>query len=192
MADLTTVALVKAHQDIDGDADDALIGTMIADATDMIEQECKRRFSSASETKKYDAGEPHVFGRTLYFGEDVLSVDAVIDASGTLSSDKYRLLPTNETPKYALELKRGYGWTYSEPEEAITVVATTGYCATGEHPNAIRRAATELAQWLYLTRDNTGDTVRFADGEINIPADAPQSVVRILHRGRFVKDRLYS
>lgn len=190
MADLTTVALVKQHQDIAGIDDDAFIGTLVQDASAMIESLCKRTLVQAPGTLVFDAAPPYVYGRKLFFHEDVASITALIDESGTLDPSHYRLLPSSGTPKYAAELKSGHSWTLAEREEAITVIGVIGAYPEDNIPHDLRRAATRLAQWMYITRDSSGDTVRFASGDMVIPTNAPQDVMTILERGRYIKDRL--
>lgn len=191
MANLTTTALVKEAQDIDGTSEDAFIGTLVAAASQMIENICKRTLVRAERTLTYDVCAPYVYGQKLFFREDVISVSAVVDGSGTLDSSKYRLLPPNETIKYGLQLKGSNAWTYTEREEAITVMAVAGDYDENAIPADLRQAATKLAQWMYVTRDSSGDTIRFANGDISIPTDAPGQVLKILSEGRYIKDRLY-
>lgn len=191
MANLTTVELVKQGQDISGTNDDALIGTLVSAASTMIENICKRTFIQTTGTLYYDPAPPDVYGGKLFFGQDVQSVTHLIDASGTLDASKYRLLPRNGTPKYGLELKNT-GWTFSEDVDSITVIGTYGlYADENSVPADLRQAATKLAQWMYQTRDNTGDTIHFANGDVSIPANAPPQVMTILERGRYIKDRFY-
>jgi hypothetical protein len=191
MVNLTTVALVKEGQDITGTDDDAYIGTLVAAASTMIENICKRTFTQTLGTLYYDPAPPDVYGGKLYFGQAVQSVAHLIDASGTIDASKYRLLPRNGTPKYGLELKNT-GWTFSDTVDSIAVIATYGmYADESSVPADLRQAATKLAQWMYQTRDNTGDTVHFANGDVSIPANAPPQVMTILERGRYIKDRLY-
>lgn len=191
MANLTTVALVKQSQDIDSDADDAYIGTLVEAASKMIESICKRVLVQVEGTLYFDAAPPSVFGQKLFFGEDVARVDALIDGSGTLTSDKYYLLPYNSSPKYGLQLTQYNSFSYNSAQHAITLFGVIGAYPENAIPYDLRQAATKLAQWMYVTRDNSGDTVRFANGDITIPAEAPPQVMTILEKGRYIKDRAF-
>src|SRR3972149_2359504 len=186
MADLTTVELVKTYQEITASGDDAFIGTLIDAASNWIETVCAREFSDTIGTLTYDARNPVIIGRKLFFDRDVLDVISIVDASGTLTSDTYHLLPNNYNPKYALELKAGYGWTVDDVEGAITVVARHGYCTTANRPAAITHIATLLTQWMYQTRSvDTGAIQVAAGGGGILPPKQARGGGKVVKRGVF-------
>lgn len=181
MADLTTTAAVKSSLQITTTDDDDLIALYVSQASQMIETQALRQFSATPGTLTLNACAPHLYGNRLFFDTDVLSVASVADSNGTLSASQYTLLPLNESPKYGLHLKGTAELTYSDdPIGAITVVGTLGYCTAANRPADITLAATKMAAWLYQTRDNNGEIVRFADGSTVIPAEAPSLVMRIM------------
>ncbi len=196
MADLTTLAAVKTQLGIGTllNTDDALLSTYVTEASVMIESYCSRSFNAANGTLTYDIAPPYIYGRKLFFRDDVLGVYEVRNGDGTLiTSDQYRLLPLNTSPLYGLELlpSSGVTWAWTPAGDwlsAITVAGTLGYSTTP--PQDVVLAATKLAAWLYQNRDNSDDNVRFADGSMNIPSAAPAVVLRILDKGRYVKDLL--
>lgn len=201
MADYSTLAAVKAQLNIAGSldgtlTDDALIETYITQASQMIDTATRRTFVENIGTLYMDACPPYAYGRTLYFREhDVLSVHEVINGDGyTLTASDYVLKPNNSAPKYAIEFKSGSGriWQGSSAgrEQAITIGCTRGYCTEANRPADITLAATKLAAFLYQNRDNTEQTVRFADGSAEIPASAPSLVLQTV--ARYTKDMLYA
>ncbi|MDD2731267.1 MAG: phage gp6-like head-tail connector protein [Candidatus Portnoybacteria bacterium] len=195
--DYTTLARVRQQLGMaDSDtADDAYLGTLVSAASRMIDGACKRRFYDATGTLYLDCRPPTLNGRKLYFDEDVVSVSSVTNGDGAeVTSDEYHLLPVNSTPKYAIELTIASNkiWQYTTDwRGAITVVAARGYCTDATRPGDIEEAATRLAVWLYQNRDNTGETVQFADGSMSIPAEAPPMVMRILEKGGYVRIAAY-
>lgn len=175
--------------------DDDLLTTYVYQASAAIESYCGRTFADVTNgagtlTRKYDYASPPLFGRKLFVDDDLLSVTALYNDGnsngGTITADKFRLLPTNGTPKYAIELTSGsgYSWTYDDtPEEAIRVEGAWGFAtSTLTMPQDVRTAATKLAAYLYQTRDNDGSSVQFADGSLSIPPNAPPLVFKLLSR----------
>jgi hypothetical protein len=201
MVDLTTLSAVKTQLGIGTDGtlnttDDTLISLYVTQASQLIETETARTFSSTVQTLYYDVGYPVTDGRTLYFDQDWLGVDTVVNgANGTLAPSQFRLLPVHDTPKYGLQLLNSTSmyWQVGNDgysQNAIQVNGTTGYCLTGTLPADITLAATKLAAWLYQHRDDSGDTVQIADGAIAIPAQAPKFVLRTI--SKYIRRVAYS
>lgn len=191
MPDYTTLSAVKSQLNIEASNtdDDTLIETFVTQASEMIDSVCNRRFIATPGTLKLDACPPHLYGNTLFFGDDVTSVLSISDANGEIDSANYWLKPNNTSPKWGAAFKSGYTPQYdSSAQQAITVVGSLGYAVSA--PSDINLAATRLAAWMYQTRDNTGESVRFMDGTTIIPANAPPLVMTILQRGRYIKDEL--
>lgn len=193
MADLCSVAAVKRQLNIGATGtanviDDDLIAVYVTDASKLIETECARTFSATVGTYLYDVGYPVTEGRKLYFRDDMLGVDYLVNgANGTLTSAHYRLLPLDTSPKYALQLldSAGMEWQIGNDgyrQNAILLVGTAGFCLTGTLPADISLSTTKLAAWLYQHRDDTGDSIQMADGSVVIPSNAPQFVLRTLSR----------
>lgn len=191
MSDLTTAAAVKTQLKITETSDDTLIGAYVTQASRMVETFCNRQFANTAGTLTYDTYGPHIDGRRLHFGQDVLSITSLTNGGdGVLPTTAYRLWPLNTSPKYAVELlpEAGYAWETSStnyPEGAIVVVGSLGYCTDATRPADVTLAATKLAAWLYQNRDNDGTTVQLGDGSLAIPAEAPALVFKLL--GRYVR-----
>lgn len=192
---LTSLAAVKKQLGIGQHGtlltlDDDLLIDYVITASRAVETFCGRNFTAwgnGTLQKTFDYDSPPVFGRVLYLDNDLLSVTRLENDgnsnSGTITSDKYRLLPSNDTPKYAIELLQGssYAWTYDDtPEDAIKIIGTWGYSNTP--PKDVEDATTHYAAWLYQTRDSTGERVQYADGTVVIPSSAPAIVFNLLRR----------
>ncbi len=186
MVDLTTTAAVKTQLHITENTDDGIIDNYVTQASTMFQTEARRQFyATGGATLTYDIYSPQIIGRKLYFMDDLLAVDRIINGDGSvLDATTYRLLPLNASPKYAAELYMGAN-VYWQPspsnnwQSAIQVQGTVGYNLTGSVPSDVTFAVTKLAAWMYVTRDSNGDVIRFADGSTQIPANAPQSVLRV-------------
>lgn len=195
MGNLTNAGAIKALKNITTTGDDGLLETLAAEATAIIEGYTQRSFEAVPGTLVLDAAYPTVTERTLFFGQDMVSVASVTNGDGTvIPSTAYRLLPANASPKYGVELKSGaaYAWTQGTdgPEGAITVVGSLGFCYEGDRPQDVIGAATKLAAWLYDNRDNKGERVQLADGTSILPSEAPAMVMRVL--SRYVRTRFTS
>lgn len=197
---LTTVEAVKRTLGIvtytDGtlstnDVDDDLIQDYVVEASVMFQTETRRTFSATpGATLTYDLAAPDVYGRKLFFGEDVVAVDRLINGDGSvIPASAYRMLPVNYSPKYGLELLYGstYQWQTSDNywQGAISINGTTGYCLTGEQPSDVTLAVTKLAAHLYQTRDNTGE-IQVAEGFVVVPSDTPKITLRTIQNYKTV------
>lgn len=186
MVDLTTTAAVKAQLHITETTDDTLIDGFVTQASEMFQTETRRQFyATGGSTLTYDILNPQIIGRKLYFQTDVLGVDRIVNGDGSvLTTIDFRLLPLNDSPKYAAELYVGANvyWQQSPSnnwQSAIQVQGTVGYNLTGQVPSDVQYAVTKLAAWMYITRDSNGDVIRFADGSSQIPANAPETVLKV-------------
>jgi len=199
MADLTTLAAVRAQlgHAVSDTVDDSLIQTYVTQASNLFEAEVLRQtnatFVAQNGTLLLDARAPHAYGRKLYFRQPATGVYLVVNGDGqTLTSADYRLLPANDTPKYGMELKSGSGFVWSHtdsPQEAITIGGTLGYVNAGAIPGDVALAVTKAAAYLYMTRDNRGEVIRFADGSSQTPGAIPDLFGRVIQR--YATVRLY-
>lgn len=91
------------------DASDPLAASLnldlkIAAATTWFESLAKRRFSSISAVRYFDA--PKYGGDTLHFDDDLLTVSSVtLDGQVLVEGTNYDLLPYNEPTKYGLKFR---------------------------------------------------------------------------------------
>lgn len=192
---LTTTAAVKSVLHITEDGDDAIIDIFVAQASQAFTTEARRQFyATPGATLTYDIVPPQIIGGQLYFLEDVLGVDRVINGDGSvIQPTEFRLLPVNTvSPKYALQLYVGSNIWFQPNntnnwQSAIQVQGTVGFCQTGQVPADVSYAVAKLAAYYYVTRDNTGDIIKFADGSTLIPANVPAVVLRTIENYKRVQ-----
>jgi len=191
--DLTTTAAVKSVLHITETTDDTLIDTFVSQASELFTTETRREFYSTSgATLTYDLMPPQVSNGQINFLTDVQGVDRVVNSGQVITPSEFRLLPLNNTPKYALQLLTGSNiWFQPDSQNnwqsAVEVHGTIGFCATGTIPSDVTYAVTKLAAYMYMTRDNDGSVIRFADGSSQIPADAPAVIMRTINNYKRVQ-----
>lgn len=193
MANLTSLANVQQALGLGTlTGDDMFIGTLVAQASSLIEHYYARTFSDSLGTLYLNACPPHAFGHRLYFMTDVLGVYSVVNGNGdVIPATDYQLLPLNASPKTGMELKVGTGryWTWTtDPVGAITIAGTLGYCTSSNIPADVVYVATKLAALLYQNRDNKGEIVRFADSSVQVPVNVIPDIIRILETTRYNVD----
>lgn len=186
MADYCTVADVKALAGMAETTDDTLLGTLITRASALIDRYTGTTFAERTETRYYTPS-VHNDGNLLLLDDDLLSVTTLTNGDGeVIPSSGYVLYPLNKSPKYGIKLKSDYSWTYTDdPEGAISVAGTWGYCTEADRPADITQACARLALWLYRQKDapfgKMGNTIT---GEYEVPVAIPMDVAQTLMRYR--------
>lgn len=206
-----TAANLKVYLGITETTDDTLLGTLIGAAQRIIDTYCGQSFeASADTTRHFQAnqyqGGPGVgygYGATYGYykpsvsgGGDALNLDLFLDAplcqitsvtngdGVVVAAADYVALPLNDTPKYALRLRRASGlyWTYSDDIETDTIAILGRWSYSITAPADIVQACTRLASFLYRQRDNGLDIDRILQtaGGIAIPPDLPRDVKLLL------------
>jgi len=178
--------------------DDDLLQEFLTFAEGYIDQETHRHFEAVTKTRRYHVGTPASWGdrlisaetidnpRELILDDDLLTITSLQDQQGarTFAASDYVLLPTNETPKYAILLIDDV-WRYvNTPLEAVIVTGTWGWSATA--PQDIRMATRRLAAFLYRQKDSQvfDTTAMFEGGVLSIPQGVPRIVQLIIDRYR--------
>lgn len=193
--DITTLAAVRRQiagpNGTLGTGDDDLIQEYVTQASEFIQTQCNNRyFNETFGSEVYDACYPTIERRTLFFDQDWLQVDYVVNGNnGTITPDKFRLLPLNFTLKYAIELlsDSNISWVANSSgsvQSAIQVNGTLGFCTTATRPFDVTLAATKLAAWLYMVRDNDEGIIRTANGDMLLPPNAPKIVEEVIEKYR--------
>jgi len=186
----TTAALLKSYLGVTGSADDTLIGLLITQAQEAIDNYTQRTFeASADTTRKYTVG-LDTCGDTLYFDEDICSITSIAnnadDGSGgtalTQNTD-YITFPRNRTPYHKIRLlsSSNYYWQYTyAPENGITVTGKFAYSTSA--PVDIVHATERLVGYYYRQKDSqVFDVTAIPDaGVITIPQGIPADVKAIL------------
>ena len=184
MADYCTVADVKALAGAESAGDDALLATLVARASALVDTYTRRAFTATTTTRYYSPGED-THGLTLFLDADLLSITTLTNGDGEeIASGDYALLPLNTERRDRIKLKASSGltWTYdADPEGALSVAGTWGYSTTP--PADIVQATARLALWLYRQREapfgKIGNTIT---GEYEIPVALPSDVKAILNQ----------
>ena len=185
----TTAALVKSYLGITGTGDDTLLGLLIVQAQDAIDDYTQRTFEAASDTTRLYTVGVDTDGRYLYLDEDLCSITTVTtnaDASSptTLTDETdFITIPRNKTPYIALEIMRGsnYTWTYTDdPELGVSIVGKFAYSTSP--PANIVHATERLVGYYFRQKDSqVFDVTAIPDaGVITVPVGIPADVKKIL------------
>lgn len=127
----TTLADVKSLLKIEVEdfSDDAVIDSLIEQASRFCDDTTGRRFFPSIETHKFDVPE----GRAIWFDDDLLAVITVTNGDDTtLASTEYILEPANIYPKYVIALTQAttYYWEDDDDnntEQVIDINAWWGF-----------------------------------------------------------------
>lgn len=188
----------------DATVDSALLGDIITRASGIINDYCGRVFDAPAALDSDGGSSDHstdgvltnlatryfdpiadVSRMTLFLDKDLASIGVVTNGdAAVVTTDEYVLLPTNESPYYAIKLKRSAGkvWTYtSDPEQSVTVTGWWSYALTV--PAAITHACMRLSQWIYKQRSSdavSDQPIVLASGLTIMPAKLPADVLSML------------
>ena len=179
-----TLAEFKAYCDITTTdaADDAVLEDMIEAASRVIDNTTRRRFYASTETKYFDATSDG-----LIYVDDLLTVTTLTNgASGALTTADYWLLPANDTPKWAVQLRpsKGIAWdadAAGDAQNAVTIAGSWGYSSTA--PDDIKQACLMIANAYRQKRTGQGvdGTAQITSAGVVIEAgDIPRDAARIL------------
>lgn len=184
----TATATVKTLLGISDSDDDTLIGTLLAQAQEMIDVYCARTFEASANTSRTFDSDRDVDGATLYLDEDLASINSITNGDGdVLTTSEYTTEPRNRTPYYAIRLlpSSGVYWqansTTKDTEDAITISGKWAYSTSA--PAGIVRATEELTVLLYRQRDTSSDLNRtvIAGNATILPAGLSSETVRYLN-----------
>jgi hypothetical protein len=182
-----TLVDVKEYLGIAAMSDDALLESFITRATGVINSYTGRIFEAETATKYF--GADAVDGKYLYlFGYDLLAVTTLTNGdedTTEIASANYKLMPRNETPKWAIKLDDDTDWELYDADSEIIVAGTWGYSTIA--PADIAHACVRLTAFLYRQKDTSADIDRpfvTGDGVTIMPASIPQDVKSILDNYR--------
>jgi len=176
---------LRDYLGISGTSDDSLLVQLITSAQTAIDTFCNRTFESTADTTRKFNAHTDTDGLTLYFDDDLISITTLTNGDGdTIASSDYYLLPTNESPKYAVKLKgsSGISWECDDNgdcEEAISVAGRWGFSTSP--PEDIRQAAIRLASFYYRQKDaQLTDITAIEAGVVIQPEGMPRDVKVLL------------
>lgn len=170
--------------------DDGLISDLLVSAQAFIEgpEGAGRRFEVTTDsTRRFDAERDVDQGlRRLWLDEDLCQITSITNGDGAaVSLSEIVTEPRNETPYWALILKRSSNqvWTYADsPEGAIAITGRWGYSVAAA-PD-IAQACLRLTVWLYRQRtSSSGDVDRpvvTGDGVTILPSAVPADVMAVV------------
>jgi len=143
--------------------DDAVIEAILDAASRYIDDKTGRRFYPRVETRYYSV----VDSPQLWLDDDLLAVVTLTNGEGTaIASTEYNLLPRNEYPKYAVQLKSTSDvyWQADDDSESEYVIPLVGIW--GYHDSYTTRA------WRQITTINAVGGITAAQLTITLTAAA--------------------
>lgn len=170
--------------------DDAVIDGLLEAASRYADNECARFFYPRIETRYYSLPS----SRVVDFDADLQSVLSFLNGDATsISASDYNLLPRNETPKYALQVKETSSLSFETDSggESEYVLALQGIWGYHNHYVDAWTVGSTLSEDLdtsetgwdvaSITNFSAGKIVK-VDNEIGIVASATGSTVTVLTR----------
>jgi hypothetical protein len=166
-------------------ADTNFIERAIEGVSRWIDGETGRQFFCSSGSRLYDVPDDE----ELYFDCDFYSVAGITNGDGTaLTTLDYRVMPTNSTPKYGVELKDSSlnVWmpdAYGDEDAVISVAGSIGYSPTA--PFDIREACEDIVTNVYKRRDgnnSSAESIVTAGGLVITPRDISTMSRKTLNR----------
>jgi hypothetical protein len=183
---------LNPSSDVVSATDDTFLERVVEGVSRWIDGETGRQFFCSIETRLYDVPEDE----TLWFDCDYYSLTTVTNGDGTeLTTSDYRVLPTNTTPKYGIELKDSslYVWmpdANGDDDAVISVAGSVGYSVTA--PFDIRETCEDIVVNIYKRRDgnnSSADSVVTAGGLVITPKDVSAMTRKTL--ARYVRVPVY-
>lgn len=169
----TTLADVKSLLKIEADdfADDAVIDSLIEQASRFCDDTTGRTFYPRIETHSFDVPD----GRSIWFDDDLLAVISVTNGDATaITSGYYILHPANVYPKYAISLIESTSlyWevdSNQDAEQAIDIAAWWGF----------RQQYTQRA-WVLGTTLNEGGVLNATDTTFTVTSRSKFKIGQVI------------
>ena len=115
--------------------DDAVILSLIEQASRYLDDKTGRQFFPSMETRSYDTPGDN----EILFGADLLSLTTLTNGDAmTITSTDYTLLPASVTPKYSVKLKdiSSLSWETNSSDSAEQVISVAGVWGYRDHYSA--------------------------------------------------------
>jgi hypothetical protein len=181
-----TTAEFKLYKGIENSADDALIDSLIDAAQKWLDRVAGRTLYASADTVRYFDALSDADGRTLYLDEDLAAITSITIDGTALASTEYTTVPRNETPYFAIKIKRNseYSWlddnavTDYDAEDAIAITGQWCYFAT--IPDDLKHHMRRLVDYAYNQKDAGAfeTTAIPAAGVIEVPQGFPVDVAK--------------
>jgi len=151
---------------------------LITAVSDLIDRYTGRHFTSISEDRYFDG----TGIKTLFLGEDLLSVTSISNGGEDLTSDEYLLYPLNSLPKRYITIKTEVGKVFERGKGNITIAGNWGYCDDSSRPYDIWNAAVELTCREYIRRTSAYANVMLDPkvGEVRFEVGLPKDIAELL------------
>jgi hypothetical protein len=180
-----TLAELKDDLGIAGSGENDALNRIINDVKKFIDNYCKRRFDTTTETRYFD-------GAVTLNVDDLVSVTTLkLDEGGdgvyekTLATTDYKLYPLNAYPKTQIKINpNGNYSTFADGVMAgVEIAGTWGYAATV--PDDIRRASLMWSGIIHRVRKAAYSNTLGSEniGVVTIDRDPPAQVRTILDSG---------
>ena len=172
---------------ISGTNDDLLIEGIIDAAQAFINGYTNRVFDAVDGVGR-TFGMQDVVDDMLILDRDLSAITSITNGdSDVLTTSEYVTVPANDTPYYAIKLRKfsNLYWTYTDdPEDEIVISGAWGYSETP--PDDITQACKDIVKTVYRSRDSNADAGRtiISGGVIITPAEVPKMTLLTLNRYR--------
>ncbi len=176
--------------------DDAVIDTLLEQASRYLDAKTGRWFFPRIETRYYSIPDYPAINREVDFNADLLEVITFLNGDGSsIAASEYHLWPRNEYPKFGLKIKESSNFQWltddSEFEYVLPMTAYFGY-----HPNYLQDAWKSVGTLGSAITDTTtlaftmtaGHTLAVGniakiDNELNIIGTVATNTITPLKRG---------
>lgn len=184
MPGFVTVAEVKERENIDGTDHDDMIDDLISTVTSYVTTVTGRVWSLPGSVSRSFHAVDDVRGRDLLTGDDIYSVDQVINGDGADLAGKYTVI---RPQRIRLLANSGVVWNWNgaeDPTNAIVVTAVWGQSPTSAVPLRVKQLTLEMVCWLYRKRESSqsSDFIVARGGSMVLrPGDLPAELERELY-----------
>jgi len=139
-----------------GTTNDAKLKRYIDRASAAIEQMTGKQFIPSTETRYFDV--PRESAQVLMVDKWLLSITALSDDDGAITSDEYWLYPLNYSPKHSIVLDGdARSWVYDDdPNKVITVTGQWGWSNDTANTGITLGAAIATATTTSVTASGAG------------------------------------
>lgn len=148
-----TLAEIKTYLSTTAATDDARLEAAIEAASRAIDATCRREFFATSATRYFEAEASDY----ISLADDLLSITQIAIDIGNrnyiaLSPSDYELEPGDQ-PYTSIHTAPGGTQSFPTGRRGIRIQGSFGFCATGQHPQAIKAACLILAVRYFKRRD---------------------------------------
>ena len=164
--------------------DDAVLETLIESTSRLIDSQTGRQFYGTSTARSFDLPT----SQELMFDIDCQTVTSITNGDGTVfAASDYVLLPSNNTPKFGVQLKAPNIWLPDSNGNALQVISVAGTFGLATPPADIVYACKVIAHAAYKRRfgENVSSISTITGAGVVVePQDIPGGAFLILLNNR--------